>query len=94
MRNYAQLNPKPCVKSALCPAGVSFLEEKDDIFEDWREKFFNTWKVRLPGRRTDGHPAGESHLPLTPLRAHDQINLDCAAAAAFAQWPGCMEQPG
>jgi len=25
---------------------VSFLEGKDDIFEDWREKFFNTWRVR------------------------------------------------
>lgn len=25
--------------------GVSFLEDKEDIFEDWREKFFNTWKV-------------------------------------------------
>ncbi|TDH03344.1 hypothetical protein EPR50_G00162130 [Perca flavescens] len=24
--------------------GVSFLEGKEDIFEDWREKFFNTWK--------------------------------------------------
>eukprot|EP00064_Thunnus_orientalis_P025051 superscaffoldBa00011792_g25377 len=24
--------------------GVSFLEDKEDIFEDWREKFFNTWK--------------------------------------------------
>lgn len=27
--------------------GVSFLEGKDDIFEDWREKFFNTYKVGL-----------------------------------------------
>lgn len=26
-------------------AGVSFLEGKEDILEDWREKFFNTWKV-------------------------------------------------
>ncbi|TWW70401.1 Mpv17-like protein [Takifugu flavidus] len=24
--------------------GVSFLEDKEDVFEDWREKFFNTWK--------------------------------------------------
>uniref|UniRef100_A0A3B3C4I6 MPV17 mitochondrial membrane protein like n=1 Tax=Oryzias melastigma TaxID=30732 RepID=A0A3B3C4I6_ORYME len=24
--------------------GVSFLEGKEDIFEDWREKFFNTWR--------------------------------------------------
>ena len=23
------------------------MEGKDDVFEDWREKFFNTWKVRL-----------------------------------------------
>ncbi|MEQ2180676.1 hypothetical protein GOODEAATRI_003637, partial [Goodea atripinnis] len=23
---------------------VSFLEGKEDIFEDWREKFFNTWR--------------------------------------------------
>uniref|UniRef100_A0A8C4IAQ1 Mpv17-like protein n=1 Tax=Dicentrarchus labrax TaxID=13489 RepID=A0A8C4IAQ1_DICLA len=31
--------------------GVSFLEGKEDIFEDWREKFFNTWKVRkAPGQ--------------------------------------------
>lgn len=27
--------------------GVSFLEDKEDIFEDWREKFFNTWKVSM-----------------------------------------------
>ncbi|XP_061159966.1 mpv17-like protein isoform X2 [Syngnathus typhle] len=27
--------------------GVSILEGKDDIFEDWREKFFNTWKTGL-----------------------------------------------
>ncbi|KAK2832979.1 hypothetical protein Q5P01_016868 [Channa striata] len=27
--------------------GVSFLEGRDDIFEDWREKFFNTWKTGL-----------------------------------------------
>nr|XP_057904594.1 mpv17-like protein isoform X1 [Doryrhamphus excisus] len=27
--------------------GVSFLEGKEDIFEDWREKFFNTWKTGL-----------------------------------------------
>ncbi|XP_030646732.1 mpv17-like protein [Chanos chanos] len=27
--------------------GVSFLEGKDDIFEDWREKFFNTYKTGL-----------------------------------------------
>lgn len=26
-------------------AGVSFLEGKEDIFADWREKFFNTYKV-------------------------------------------------
>lgn len=38
--------PKPCLKPALCFAGVSFLEGKEDVFEDWREKFFNTWKVR------------------------------------------------
>ncbi|KAK1798373.1 hypothetical protein P4O66_007824 [Electrophorus voltai] len=25
--------------------GVSFLEGKEDVFEDWREKFFNTYKV-------------------------------------------------
>ncbi|XP_015234894.1 PREDICTED: mpv17-like protein [Cyprinodon variegatus] len=25
--------------------GVSFLEGKEDIFEDWREKFFNTWRL-------------------------------------------------
>uniref|UniRef100_A0A3Q3FBA2 MPV17 mitochondrial membrane protein like n=1 Tax=Kryptolebias marmoratus TaxID=37003 RepID=A0A3Q3FBA2_KRYMA len=24
--------------------GVSFLEGKEDVFEDWREKFFNTWR--------------------------------------------------
>ncbi|KAK1886743.1 Mpv17-like protein [Dissostichus eleginoides] len=27
--------------------GVSFLEGKDDIFEDWREKFLNTYKTGL-----------------------------------------------
>ncbi|XP_041737586.2 mpv17-like protein [Coregonus clupeaformis] len=27
--------------------GVSFLENKDDIFEDWREKFLNTYKTGL-----------------------------------------------
>lgn len=27
--------------------GVSFLEGKEDVFEDWREKFFNTWKTGL-----------------------------------------------
>ncbi|XP_035035548.1 mpv17-like protein [Hippoglossus stenolepis] len=27
--------------------GVSFLEGKDDILEDWRDKFFNTWKTGL-----------------------------------------------
>uniref|UniRef100_A0A672QCF7 Si:dkeyp-72e1.7 n=1 Tax=Sinocyclocheilus grahami TaxID=75366 RepID=A0A672QCF7_SINGR len=26
--------------------GVSFLEGKEDIFADWREKFFNTYKTR------------------------------------------------
>lgn len=25
--------------------GVSVLEGKEDVFEDWREKFFNTYKV-------------------------------------------------
>lgn len=35
--------------------GVSFLEDKEDIFEDWREKFFNTWKVSIeePALLTD-----------------------------------------
>lgn len=35
--------------------GVSFLEDKEDIFEDWREKFFNTWKVSVeePALLTD-----------------------------------------
>uniref|UniRef100_A0A4W4FXS0 Uncharacterized protein n=1 Tax=Electrophorus electricus TaxID=8005 RepID=A0A4W4FXS0_ELEEL len=28
--------------------GVSFLEGKEDVFEDWREKFFNTYKVGCP----------------------------------------------
>lgn len=27
--------------------GVSALEGKNDVFEDWREKFFNTWKTGL-----------------------------------------------
>ncbi|XP_026063571.1 mpv17-like protein [Carassius auratus] len=27
--------------------GVSFLEGKEDIFADWREKFFNTYKTGL-----------------------------------------------
>ncbi|CAN9509843.1 unnamed protein product [Ophioblennius macclurei] len=27
--------------------GVSFLEGKDDIFQDWREKFLNTYKTGL-----------------------------------------------
>ncbi|KAI4821901.1 hypothetical protein KUCAC02_007475 [Chaenocephalus aceratus] len=27
--------------------GVSILEGKEDIFEDWRDKFFNTWKTGL-----------------------------------------------
>ncbi|XP_061686703.1 mpv17-like protein isoform X3 [Syngnathoides biaculeatus] len=27
--------------------GVSFLEGKDDIMEDWRDKFFNTYKTGL-----------------------------------------------
>ncbi|CAL8289170.1 unnamed protein product [Boreogadus saida] len=27
--------------------GVSFLEGKEDVFEDWRDKFFNTWKTGL-----------------------------------------------
>ncbi|XP_062304275.1 mpv17-like protein isoform X3 [Osmerus eperlanus] len=27
--------------------GVSFLEGKDDILQDWREKFFNTYKTGL-----------------------------------------------
>ncbi|XP_026871503.1 mpv17-like protein [Electrophorus electricus] len=27
--------------------GVSFLEGKEDVFEDWREKFFNTYKTGL-----------------------------------------------
>ncbi|XP_061606301.1 mpv17-like protein isoform X1 [Phyllopteryx taeniolatus] len=27
--------------------GVSFLEGKEDVLEDWREKFFNTWKTGL-----------------------------------------------
>ncbi|KAL0993584.1 hypothetical protein UPYG_G00110090 [Umbra pygmaea] len=27
--------------------GVSFLENKDDIFQDWREKFINTYKTGL-----------------------------------------------
>ncbi|XP_077387362.1 mpv17-like protein isoform X1 [Festucalex cinctus] len=40
--------------------GVSFLEGKEDIFEDWREKFFNTWKV------SEG--AGSRLLPLSPVR--------------------------
>lgn len=32
------------VKSHV-PPGVSFLEGKEDILEDWREKFLNTYKV-------------------------------------------------
>lgn len=42
-------------KRVLCPAGVSFLEGKEDIFEDWREKFFNTWKVRKEGKSPSLH---------------------------------------
>lgn len=68
-------------KCLLCPAGVSFLEGKEDIFEDWREKFFNTWKVR---KAPAASGEGKSPSLHTLLPAHDQINLDCATAA-FAQ---------
>lgn len=27
------------------------MEGKEDIFEDWREKFFNTWRVRERAKR-------------------------------------------
>ena len=33
-------------------SGMSVLEGKPDIFEDWREKFLNTYKVR--GGETSG----------------------------------------
>uniref|UniRef100_A0A3B4XFL3 MPV17 mitochondrial membrane protein like n=1 Tax=Seriola lalandi dorsalis TaxID=1841481 RepID=A0A3B4XFL3_SERLL len=42
--------------------GVSFLEGKEDIFEDWREKFFNTWKVRKASAAS-----GEGKSPSLPL---------------------------
>lgn len=38
--------------------GVSFLEGKDDIFEDWREKFLNTYKVRGGPSRHDPQHLG------------------------------------
>lgn len=56
-------------KRLLCRAGVSFLEGKEDIFEDWREKFFNTWKVRiLPILPPTPHipTRGKSSPPLLP----------------------------
>lgn len=31
----------------VCHSGLSFLEGKEDITADWREKFLNTYKVRL-----------------------------------------------
>ncbi len=82
-------------KRLLCPAGVSFLEGKEDIFEDWREKFFNTWKVK---KASATRSEGKSPSLHTRLRAHSQINLDCVTAA-FAQWalrPGAsrVNQPG
>lgn len=44
MITWVELTLSP---QTLCdPAGVSFLEGKEDVLEDWREKFFNTWKVR------------------------------------------------
>uniref|UniRef100_A0A8C6WL08 Si:dkeyp-72e1.7 n=1 Tax=Neogobius melanostomus TaxID=47308 RepID=A0A8C6WL08_9GOBI len=35
------------VLSAVSVPYVIFLEGKEDVFEDWREKFFNTWKTGL-----------------------------------------------
>lgn len=35
-----------CFFCLVCHPGVSFLEGKEDITEDWREKFLNTYKVR------------------------------------------------
>lgn len=44
-----------CFSTPFSRAGVSFLEDKEDVFEDWREKFFNTWKVSMetPAALTD-----------------------------------------
>lgn len=58
------VRPKLCLKPALCFAGVSFLEGKEDVFEDWREKFFNTWKVRSASAAA--RSAGKS--PFLPTR--------------------------
>ncbi len=84
------LPPLTLRKFLLCPAGVSFLEGKEDIFEDWREKFFNTWKVR---KASAASSEGKSPSLHALLRAHNQINLDCATAA-FAQWARRPEASG
>lgn len=70
-------------KCLFRPAGVSFLEGKEDVFEDWREKFFNTWKVREVLAASSDRES-PSHLTWKLLWAHNQINLDYGTAA-FAQ---------
>ncbi|XP_076001448.1 mpv17-like protein [Genypterus blacodes] len=35
------------VATSVFYTGLSFLEGKEDIFEDWRKKFFNTYKTGL-----------------------------------------------
>lgn len=56
-------------KRLLCPAGVSYLEGKEDIFEDWREKFFNTWKVRKESSTTRRKVTFPSHTDCCELTA-------------------------
>lgn len=78
-------------KRFLCRAGVSFLEGKEDIFEDWREKFFNTWKVRMPPTCLHTPARGKSSPPLLPpSQGLNQI----ATRLLLRTWRDAREQTG
>lgn len=55
----------------VCLLGVSFLEGKEDIMEDWRKKFLNTYKVRA---ETGYH---SMFFPLKMLVAKMYCRLSC-----------------
>uniref|UniRef100_G3Q621 MPV17 mitochondrial inner membrane protein like n=1 Tax=Gasterosteus aculeatus aculeatus TaxID=481459 RepID=G3Q621_GASAC len=52
--------------------GVSFLEGKEDIFEDWREKFLNTYKV------SGGRDQPFVNFALVPLYVRTTFTGCCA----------------
>jgi len=74
----AHVSPELRVNVSACPAGVSFLEGKEDILEDWREKFSNTWQVSEASTRVTLPIHRHMKRPL------QQINLDCAACCFWA----------